>query len=319
MANTTTVQIPAEVNNFYDRNLLYIAYPLFVHNRWADVRDIPRNSGTQTIKFRRYTKLSAATTALTEGVTPASTALAITDITAVAKPYGAYVTITDEVSYQSQDPVLMEAGNLLGRQAADTLDQLCRDVILAGTNVYYGGTATSRVTVAAGDKITTTMLDKVIRLLEQGDTLKMTSMISPDSGYNTSPINSGYIAIVGPEVKFTLMGLTGFISVEKYANKANVMDGEIGAYKDIRFIATTNDKVFSGAGAAGIDVYSILIMGQHAYAQTRISGESMKNVIKPFGAGEDPLNQRATSGWKATYVAKILNDDFLVRLEIAST
>jgi N4-gp56 family major capsid protein len=61
--------------------MLKAARPLLVHTRWAQVRDIPRN-GSLVIKFRRYTLLSAATTALSEGVTPSGSQLAVTDVTA---------------------------------------------------------------------------------------------------------------------------------------------------------------------------------------------------------------------------------------------
>lgn len=95
------------------------------------------------------------------------------------------------------------------------------------------------------------------------------------------------------------------------------MEGEIGSYGEVRFIESTNAKVFSGEGAAGIDVYATLIFGSDAYGISRISDEAMKNIVKPLGSAgtADPLDQRATSGWKATFVAKILNNDFLVRLE----
>jgi len=86
--NTTRTQIPAEVNNFYDRTLLTRALPLLVHTRWAQIRDIPRNAGTKTIKFRRYANLTAATTPLSEGVTPEGSQLSVTDITATVAQYG---------------------------------------------------------------------------------------------------------------------------------------------------------------------------------------------------------------------------------------
>src|ERR1043165_8012354 len=94
MPNTTTNEVGHAINNFYDRSFLRRAYPLFVHTRWGQVRDIPQN-GTNIIKFRRYTNLSAATTALTEGTTPAGSQLAKTDITATVAQYGDYVTLTD--------------------------------------------------------------------------------------------------------------------------------------------------------------------------------------------------------------------------------
>lgn len=46
-----------------------------------------------------------------------------------------FVTLTDVVNYESEDAVLTEAAQVLGEQAAKTLDNLARDVITAGTTV----------------------------------------------------------------------------------------------------------------------------------------------------------------------------------------
>ena len=124
MADTTRVEIPAEVNNFYDRALLERAIPLFVHTSFAQVRDIPANSGTDTIKFRKYGALTAQTTPLSDGITPSGKQLSVTDITAVALYFGDYVTVTDKVSFETPDALLTETAQLLGEQAGDSLDQL---------------------------------------------------------------------------------------------------------------------------------------------------------------------------------------------------
>lgn len=320
MGNTNTTVIPAEVNNFYDRTLLLRAIPLFVHTRWAQIRDIPRKAGTTTIKFRRYGNLVAATTALQEGVTPVGSQLSVTDITATVLQYGDYITITDVLDYESQDPVLMEAAEILGDQMGDTIDQLTRDVLNAGTNVYFGGsghTLTSQV--AVGEIITDTLVKKGVRLLKNNKARRMTKMVNATTGYGTSPLNASYIGISHPNVSYDIKGFTGFVSVEKYASTASVMEGEIGKYDEVRFVETTNAKVKTGLGAGAIDVYCTLIFGSDAYGTTRISGEAMKNIVKPLGSAgtADPLDQRATSGWKATFVAKILNDAFLLRIETA--
>jgi len=320
MPNTTTTQIPAEVNNFYDKTLLTRAVPYFVHTKFAQTRNIPRKGGTKTIKFRRYGNLVAATTPLTEGITPTGSQLAITNVTATVNDYGDYVTITDVLDYQSEDPILTETAEILGDQAGDTLDQICRDILVAGTNVYYGGTAVSRVTVGASDLITQVLLQKVVRTLKNGLAKKVTRMVDASTGIATVPLNACYIGIVHPNVSFTLKGLSGFLPVEKYANTKGVMDHEIGMFEEIRFLETTNAKVFTGAGAAGIDVYGTLVMGQEAYATTSINGQAMMNIVKPLGSAgtADPLNQRATSGWKANFVAKILNNNYIVRIETAA-
>jgi N4-gp56 family major capsid protein len=316
---TSTTTIPAEVNNFYDRTLLYRAIPLFVHTKWAQVRDIPRKAGTVTIKFRRYGNLSAATTALSEGITPSGSNLSVTDITATVAQYGDYITVTDVLDYSSQDPVLMEAAEILGDQAGDTLDQLTRDVLAAGTNVYYPGAIVSRVTVASSDIITDTIIKKSVRLLKNNKARRMTKMVDATTGYGTTPLNASYIGLVHPNTTYDLKGISSFTPIEKYASTTGTMEGEVGKVDEVRFVESTNCKVFTGAGAAGIDVYATIVFGSDAYGTTRISGEALKNIVKPLGSAgtADPLDQRATSGWKATFVAKILNDAFLVRLEHA--
>ncbi len=319
MPITNRSAIPREVSNFYDRTLLLRVIPRFIHMRWAQMRDIPRNGGTNTIKFRRYHNLSASMTPLSEGITPVGSALSVTDITATVQQYGDYVTGTDVVQYETEDPILTETANILGDQAADTMDLLTRDVLAAGTNVFYAGAATSRVTVAAGDLIDATVVKKVVRLMKNNKSRKMLEMVEPTTGIGTTPINSSYVALVHPNTTYDLKNATGFLPVEKYSSQKNVMDGEVGAIDEVRFIESTNCKVFVGAGAMGIDVYATIVLADQAYGVTRITGESLQNIVKPLGSAgtADPLEQRWTSGWKTTFVAKILNEAFLCRIEHA--
>ena len=102
MAYTTRTEIAAEVNNYYDRNLLERLLPNLVHTRFGQVRDIPRKSGSNVIKFRKYVALSTATTALTEGTTPTGSALSTTDIQATALQYGKNVIAVVKSSLISQ-------------------------------------------------------------------------------------------------------------------------------------------------------------------------------------------------------------------------
>lgn len=317
MANTSRAVISRENTEFYDRTLLYRAVAYFAHTKFAQVRDIPRNGGTKTIKFRRYGNLTAATTALTEGVTPVGSALSVTDITATVAQYGDYITITDVVDYESKDPVLVEAAEILGDQMGDTLDQLTRDVLAAGTVVQYGGDATAREEVVAADSLDASDIKIAVRTLKNAKARKVTRMINSSTGIATEPVNAAYIGIVHPNATYDLKDETGWVPVEKYASTMQVMENEVGKLDEVRFIETTNAKVFSGEGAGSVDVYATIIMGMDAYGISRISGEAMKNIIKPLGSAgtADPLDQRATSGWKATFVAKILNDAFMVRIE----
>ena len=319
MSTTSRSVISRENTEFYDRTLLYRATPFLVHTKFAQVRDIPRNGGTNTIKFRRYGNLTAATTALSEGVTPAGSALSITDITASVAQYGDYVTVTDVVDYESKDPVLVEAAQILGDQAGDTLDQLTRDVLAAGTTVQYADGVAARVNVASTGKMDYDEVRKAVRTLKNNKARKITRMINASTGVATEPVDAAFIGLCHPNTTYDLKAITQFVPVEKYSSTMSVMQGEVGKVDEVRFIESTNCKVFAGAGDSSIDVYATLVLGMDAYGITRISGEAMRNIIKPLGSAgaNDPLEQRATSGWKATFVAKILNDDFMVRIEHA--
>lgn len=319
MADLTTraVEIPAEVNNFYSRALLERAVPLFLHTSFAQVRDIPRNAGTDTIKFRKYGALTAQTTALTEGVTPAGKQLSVTDITAQVLYYGDYVTLTDKVQIETMDPILTEAAEVLGEQAGDSLDQLCRDIIAAGTTIQYASTATARNEVTAAMKMTRAEVKEIVRTLKGNNAKPLTSRIDPTTGYNTVPLNRCFVCIVHPNTTYDLKDISGWIPFEKYPNKGDAMPGEVGAVDEVRFVETTNAKVFSGAGAGSVDVYAAIVLARNAYGITRISGEAMRTITKPLGSAgtADPLEQRATLGWKALFVTRILQQAFMGRIE----
>lgn len=86
-------------------------------------------------------------------------------------------------------------------------------------------------------------------------------------------------------------------------------------------IAVAKDAVIypGEAGAAGRDVYAAFVVGKDAYGVVDLENGGLQFITKPLGAGDDPLNQRATAGWKAMTVTKILTENFLVRLETASS
>ena len=317
MPLTTTTEIPQAVNYFYDRALLRKAVPFFVHLKWAQVRDIPKNTG-DSIKFRRYTLLTPATTPLTEGVTPVGSQLSRTDVLATVEQYGDFITLTDKLVFTTLDPILTETAELLGIQYQQTIERICRDIMVAGTTIQYASTALSRITITAAMKITKAEIQEAVRTLKTNIARKITSMIDFSTGFNTSPVATCYIGICSPNTTYDLKNIPGFVRVEEYGQK-KAMEGEVGALDEVRFVETTEAKVFTGLGAGGIDVHGTLILGADAYGITRISGEAIKNIIKPLGSAgaADPLNQRQTSGWKATFVAKILSQAWILRLEHA--
>lgn len=312
----TSSTVAHAVNNYYDRVLLSRALPHLVHTWFGQVRDIPTNN-TNVIKFRRYNSLAVSTTALTAGVTPSTMSLSVTDVTATLNPYAGVIETSDELLLTTLDPYTTEIMELLGENAGQTLDQVCRDILVAGSSVQYASSATSRVTVSSVMKLTVAEVREAVRTLKNNNARKITSMVSPNSNVDTVPVDASFVAIVHPNTVYDLKSDASFVPVENYPSQANVMPGEVGKVDEVRFIETTYAKVFTAAGAAGIDVYATLIFGADAFGVTRLAGHAMEIIQKELGSAgtADPANQRASAAWKAWFTAVILNNSFMTRVE----
>lgn len=65
-------------------------------------------------------------------------------------------------------------------------------------------------------------------------------------------------------------------------------------------------------------MFGTLVLAAHAYAVTEVEGGGLQHIVKQLGAGEDPLNQRASVGWKAIKTAERLCEQYMVRIESVS-
>lgn len=314
---TSTGGLSPELKTYYDMNLLSRLLPALVYLFFGQVRPMPAHEG-QTINYRRFNALAAATTALTEGVTPGTTALSVTAVTVTPAQYGDVIQISDMVDFTSPDPVLTETGKLLGESAALTIDTLARDVLVAGTSLQYAAGRTSRVTVASTDLLTVAEIRKAVRTLQTNKVPKVTEILDPSTGIGTKPVNAAYVGIIGPSALYDLKGVTGWVSIEEYGTRMELLPNEVGKLDDVRFVLTNNPKVYTGLGASGIDVHATMILGGNCFGI--ISPFGIENIIKGFGeGGDDPLNQRMTSGWKTLFATIILQQLAVLRIEHAVT
>ena len=132
---------------------------------------------------------------------------------------------------------------------------------------------------------------------------------------------SGKDIIVNEDLTEELAGRKVIINGVRYTVEA-INAGGFAVTLDSEPIAQAGDIVYPGEGGAeGIPVYSTLFIGADAYGITEVEGGGLKTIIKQLGsAGSgDPLDQRATVGWKAVKTAAILSQPFMVRVETAST
>ena len=299
--------LSVEMKTFYDMTLIDEAQASLVHDQFAQKRPIPKNSG-KTIEFRKFASLPKALTPLTEGVTPDGKSLNVTAITATVAQYGDYITQSDVLELTTIDNTILEATKLLGRQAGLTLDTVTRNVLNSGTNVTYcpkvaaDGTETE-VTSRAGLDNTCQLTVKVVQ-----------KIVAKLRGQNAPTINGKYVAIIHPYVAYDLMRDPEWIEAHKYAKPENLYEGEIGEIAGVRFVQTTEAKVFENG------VFSSLFMGEGAYGVTEITGGGLQTIVKQKGSAgtADPLDQRSSVGWKAIKTAELLIPNYLVRVESKS-
>jgi N4-gp56 family major capsid protein len=111
-----------------------------------------------------------------------------------------------------------------------------------------------------------------------------------------------------------------WVNANQYAGSTNLFEGEIGRVAGIRFVETTEAKIFA-KGAGEKDVYSTLVLGANAYGVTDVEGGGLQHIVKQLGSAgtADPLNQRATVGWKAIKTAERLVEGYMIRIESCST
>jgi len=309
---TTDTGMTVEMKEFYDKVLIKNAEPQLIHDQFAQKRNIPQGSGN-IIKFRRYAQLAKATTPLTEGVTPSGQKISVSEISATVHQYGAYVELSDVLILETIDNNMVEATELLGSQAGRTLDTITREIINGGTNVQYAeGAHTSRVTLVGGattgnDYLTVRAVRMAVRTLSEVNARK------PDGQF--------YAGILHPDIKFDLMDDDEWKLPHEYQDTKNLYNNEIGEIGGVRFVESTEAKVWASAGADGRSVYSTLILGADAYGTTEIEGGGLQHIVKQLGSAgtADPLNQRATVGWKATKTAVRLLEENIVRIETTSS
>lgn len=307
--NSGTGANSTKPNAYYDKLLLELLVQTdFYHNKFAQERPMPKRTG-DTINFRKITKLAVNTTPLTEGVKPEPLNGQIVAISATTKQYGDWLSFSDLVDVTMVDPVVKEYTVELARAMREKLDTISREELNAGSNVFYAGGKSSRVTVAAGDVPTIQDLRKIVLSMKKN---------------HVKPAAQGkYIVMASQDVIFDLLDDPKFEKAYEIGNNNKpFIKGEIADIYGMKFVELENAKIFSGAGASGANVHSTLVLGRQAYGVTKINGEGVSTFVKPLGSAgtADPLNQEQTIGTKINaYAIKRLEEQAIARYESVPT
>lgn len=303
--------LSAENKTHYDKTLIRAAQPNLVHAQFAQKRPIPKNSG-KIVNFRKFNPLPKATTPITEGITPKGNKLEVTVIPSEVDQYGDFVTVTDMLDLTAIDPVIVEATQVIGNQAGMTLDTIVRDKMHTCGNEFLApeGGAPESEPPEDVDKWNDFSYDHPLSV---GLIKKVVAFLKKN---NAPKIDGSYVGIIHPMAAVDIMNDDAWIDVNAYADASKIFEGELGKIAGVRFIESSEAKVSLNDPKEGdpVKYFTTLILGQNAYGDTEIEGGGLEVIVKPVGSGNDPLNQRATIGWKATKTAEILLDTNIVKV-----
>lgn len=122
------------------------------------------------------------------------------------------------------------------------------------------------------------------------------SSIKFDGATVASDALKGRMIQIGSAVGVVKTNTADTITLEAAVNFGSVADNAV---------------IYPGEGGKqGGAIYSTIFIGKGGYGTTEIEGGGLEMIVKQLGSSgsADPLNQRATIGWKTTHTTHILDD-----------
>jgi N4-gp56 family major capsid protein len=297
----------------YDQMAYYAFRPELYFDTVADVRPTNQSHVGSAVVFSIQNDLAVASTPLAETTDVSAVAMSDSQVTVTLAEYGNAVVTTALVrgtSFLDVDPLV---ANVIGYNAGISIDTVARNVVQVGTNVAYGGSATSRTTVAANTLLTGNDVRKAKARLRAA---------------NVPTIGGSYMAIIHPDVAYDFTGASGganFRDPHTYSQPNEIWTGEIGMFEGFRFVEAPRAPLFAdasnGAGAGGtIDVYRTLFMGRQAIAKaySNVDGNGANPRVIP-GPVTDKLRRFVPMGWYWLGGYGIFRQNAIYAVETASS
>ena len=301
----------------------------------AKLKTIPANAG-KTIIFNRMAVPTLATTALTEGTTPAGVSLTTTQVTATIAQYGDFVQTSEIYEETSIDAGLKEQAEVMGQQGAETANQLMRKVMTSFLTTP-GSTIQRATGVATDALITSGLVLTGMEIRRAVRTLKVNKAQTFEDGY--------FKSIIPVEAAYDLRGSSEWLDAYRYVDPSVIQNGEIGRLHGVRFFETNDATVTAGGtvtatqnfvptgtattaslsivGTTVTPIYETFVFGKDAYACVEVAGaDSGKEpimIMKKSGNTDtsNPLNLFSTIGWKLKFATVMLNSSWSVAVRTA--
>jgi len=221
----------------------------------------------------------------------------------------------------------------LGENVGRTIKALTYAVVAGGSTIFR---ANGAVRTDINTPISLNKLRAVVRSLKNQKGSPITQVLDSSVNFATRAVEPAFIAVCHTDLEPDIRTLSGFLPVAQYGTRKTAHEREFGTVEAVRFVTTPDLTPFANAGGAkagsgttmvssagtSADVYPVLVFAREAYGLVPLRGmDAVEPVIIPVNKRDksDPLGQRGYAGWKTWFAAVILNEPWLVRLEVAAT
>ena len=333
------------------QGMLEHAQPITVLGDFGTQREMPQNS-TDTLVFRRTLPFGASTAGTTienstryvgtpditasnfvlaEGVTPNSNTISFQDVSVQLQQYGVLFKYSSKTEQLYEDDIPGEMVKLTGETLAEVMELVRYGVLKAGSTVIYAN-GSSRASI--NTPISLNAIRKAARTLESNRARRVTSRLAPGVNFGTRAVQPAYVVFCHTDAVSDIRNLPGFTRVEEYGSFKPIHDREVGACEDFRFVSSPLLKSFLAAGAsvgssgmlsvgaANVDVYPFIIIGEDCWGQVALKGMSaIKPVVLKASQTNhaNPLGQFGYVGASTWFATVRLNDAWMARIEAGVT
>lgn len=300
----------------YVREGLDIARPNLIYQQFGQGDRVAKRDG-KTRQWFRMTKpsLDSGTdedfTSIqyvknTTGASPNWTPATPADTTVTAQVdflFGQGHEWNEGVNYTSLADLPKELRILNAQHAAEAIEVEVRDVVVAGTNVYYANSKASRGLLTAGDTVD---LDDFI------------DVVTGQRNYDATPIGGLFRALVSANTVGQLMKGTAFREAVQF-QRDYLFTGTIAELFGVGFAWSSLAPTVTDSGSANAiaNVEQSIIVAANSYGITRWMMNDYDIIYTPPGGHGDEWANKHKLTWKYMFKSVILNQNWLARLETA--
>jgi N4-gp56 family major capsid protein len=301
---TGTSAISNLVTTAYDQYVRMALRSIPVMRSLADVKPVQQAMPGSSVVFSIYSDLAQATSTLTEASDVSSIALGNPNqVTVTLNEYGSAVTTTKKLNLTSFNDVDSALADIIAYNAADSIDAVVAAVLTSGTNIIYGGTATTTNTIAAADKISVTDIRQAVTELRTNKALPR--------------IGELYAAYLHPRQTADLRaetGTGGFQELSKYTDRTPFVAGAVGVIEGAFVVETPRVPFAANTASPAVNVYKAVVAGREALAEAQ--GQDISTVVGPQ---IDALRRFHTIGWYYFGGFNLLRTSALYQIQTSAT